>query len=153
SRSRLHQDGAAHVFMTAAAEDAAVESEGAGAIGNEADPGHAAGLDLLVDLEVRQGEAVLAIDRGDFEHHRDADLQLDHRRREVELLRRELDDLRAVVRAGEGSREKKRDHQYTLAAAGIARASIECSVRRQERVSPASAASRKPRPRPGWAGS
>src|SRR5438128_4632695 len=149
SRSWLHHDGAAHVFVSAAAEDAAVEGEAAWAIRNEADPRHAAGFDLLVDLEVGQGEAVLAIERGDLEHHRNADSQLDHGGRELELLRRDLDDLRAVVRDEDGGREKKRDHQPALAAAGTARPSIECSVSRQERTSPASAASRKPRPRPG----
>src|SRR5437763_13912582 len=64
SRSWLHHDGAAHVFVSAAAEDAAVEGEGPAAIGNEADPRRDTGFDLFVDLEVGQREAVLRSEGG-----------------------------------------------------------------------------------------
>src|SRR5438270_14095846 len=51
SRSWFHHDGATHVFVSAAAEDAAVKGERAGVIRNEADPRHAARFALVVALE------------------------------------------------------------------------------------------------------
>src|SRR5205814_3256031 len=60
--SRFDDDLAGHLFVAAAAEDVAVEFEGAGLHRHDPHARDLAGLDVLVDLEIGDLEAVLAIE-------------------------------------------------------------------------------------------
>src|SRR5438132_3324951 len=73
-----YDDLAGHLLVPAAAEDAAVEIVGRRPLGHDPHARDLAGLDGLVDLEVRPLEAVLAIEGRQLEHHRPACLALDH---------------------------------------------------------------------------
>src|SRR5207302_8647990 len=77
SPSRLDDDLSCHLLVPAAAEDVAVEGEGPRLVRHDAQPGDLARLDALVDLQIGDLEAVLAIERGQLEYDWFSQLQLD----------------------------------------------------------------------------
>jgi hypothetical protein len=97
--------------VAAAAEDAAVEHEGSRTVGHDPHPRDGAGLDLRVDFQLGQREAMAAIDGGELEHHRNSDLELDQRGGELEFLRRDPDDLLGVGRRQERRGEEEGGHR------------------------------------------
>src|SRR5262245_48107599 len=104
--SRLVDDDdlAGPVLVAAATEHIASELEGAGAVGDDADAPHLARLEVGADTELGNLEAVVPVQRGDFQDDRDALLERDLVRGVLELLRGHVHDLLRPRRHG-GRRE------------------------------------------------
>src|SRR3954447_13124136 len=85
-------DLSGHLLVSRPAEDVAMKEEGPRLLGNEADAGGLAGLDVDAQAELRDGESVIAIEGSQLEDHRDALLDLDRFRRVGEAPRRQVHD-------------------------------------------------------------
>src|SRR4051812_42115787 len=85
-------DLSGHLLVPGPAEDVAVEEEGSRLLGNEADAGGLARLDVDAQAQLRHGESVVAIEGSQLEDHRDALLDLDRFRRVGEAPRRQVHD-------------------------------------------------------------
>src|SRR4051812_39104338 len=85
-------DLSGHLLVSRPAEDVAMEEEGPRLLGNEADTGGLAGLDVDAQAELRHGESVIAIEGSQLEDHRDSLLDLDRFRRVGEAPRRQVHD-------------------------------------------------------------
>src|SRR5215469_14515124 len=94
-------DGPLHVAVAGAAEDVAEEGKRARLAWRQLDAHRLARRDIGMQVEIRRAEAVQAIERGQLEHYRLALLQRHRRRIVLELLDRDLDDLRRLRRAVE----------------------------------------------------
>src|SRR5204862_1795048 len=97
-------DLSGHVLVPAATEHVASKLEPARAVRDDADARHLAGLQVGADIELGYFEAVVPIQRGDFQEDRDALLERDLARVVLEPLRRHVHDLFRPGRNG-GRRE------------------------------------------------
>src|SRR5436853_6525860 len=93
-RDRSLGDGerAGHIFMAAAAEDGAYESELSRFVGREPHNACLARLDFGADVKIRQAESMRDIFRDNLKHHRLALLYSDLTGHELEFLRLEVNN-------------------------------------------------------------
>src|SRR6266542_1157924 len=107
ARNRLilllhHDEASLHALVARAAEEVAMKVEPSRLVGSEADDVLRPGLHVTPNLEVRNREAVLAVERDDLDHHRLSLLHSDLARAVLELLRGQVNHLcsRRRIRTG-----------------------------------------------------